>query len=227
MILAVVRPHRRTWSGVVAQRRPPESDLDAGFLAGVSTGELHRRAWLTAPATCDLDLRTANVELRPVVHTRIMESKTLSAEKVLPRRSGSRQRKSEVLNTPVVHEGCPPDGIGREVRRRERVDLEPVSVALVLLGRVGCLTQVDLLDARVAPDVADAEADLRAGGDLDGLRLGQDVIVDAAVVADYVAELDVFDGAVAVLGAADVLVGGRVLSLDDNGLEVPVGEDGG
>lgn len=71
--------------------------------------------------------------------------------------------------------------------------------------------------------VADAEPDLVAG--LDGQRFGlaQHVVVDAADVADEVFGFDVCYGAVAVFGAADVLVGSCVFAVKEDRLVVPWG----
>lgn len=62
-------------------------------------------------------------------------------------------------------------------------------------------------------DVADAEADLVAWLDAERLCCAHDVVVDAAIVADYVFGGDVCDGTVAVLGAAYVFVYASVFAI--------------
>lgn len=147
MIFALVGPDRRPWGSVVAQGRPPQADEDAGLVAGVSAGELDRRARRARAARRRPPPRAA----RTRGETERRRTRRRCAGPGPRRASGTGrtagpwgQGEGEGLDADVVDERGPGDGVGRQVGRRERVDLEPFPIALVGLRRAGRFAKPDL-----------------------------------------------------------------------------------
>lgn len=226
VVLTLARPHRRSRRRVVQHRRVIDANQNTGLLTGISTGELDRRRGTPRSTTRNLQLRTANIELRTTLLPGPMKANALRTEKILPSFEIIRQRKREVRNPrAAIVKGSPLRTLRLgDTRRRQRVHLEPVTVSLVLLCGSGCFAHVDLLGPWVSEVVAEDEADFVAGGDLVCLCGAHDVCVNAADVADDVVRGHIGDGAVAVLGAADVFVVFCFFAVDDEGGVVPVGE---
>lgn len=240
MVLAGVGPGDGAGRGVAGQRRPVDVDLDAGLVAGVGAGELDGGAGLAAPAARDLELGAANVELRAAKGAGAVQANVLGAHEVVARRQVLRQLEGEAAGALAAGEGGPVDArVGVDLAAGQRVDLEPVAVALVLVGgdAVGSAREVHGLRARVSQVRVDEESDLVARRHRVGLGGGHDGGVEPALVAHHVLRLDVLDGRVGVGRPSHVLVRPGRLAVDHEGLEVVVrqrrgdeahgGDDGG
>jgi hypothetical protein len=169
------------------------------------------------------------LELRTASCAGAVEADVLSAKKVFAGRSVLRQSEGEVLSTIADERRPVQTRIDVNVARRQRVNLGPVAVALVIRGShtVRCLADVDSLGSRVAELRVDVEAELVTRRDSVCLCGGADGGVIAALVANHVGRGDILDGRVVVGRSSDILVGLGDLTIDDEGLEVVVGEGGG
>lgn len=118
---------------------------------------------------------------------------------------------------------------GPELLHPQRIHLEPIPVAQVVLRRHTrrCLGHVHVHRPRVAHDITDVEADGVAGVDDGGLGGGAVGGVEAADVADHVFVLDVGEGGVGVGGAAHEFIFAGGDAVDDEAVEVVVGRDSG
>ena len=250
VVLALVGPGDRARGSVRLGRRPVDADLDTGVLGIVGTGELDGWAGSAVAVAGDLDLSTADaggrvqlvqevcgllmggnlLELGTAGLASAVKAEMLGTEEVFTRRSALRQGEGEVLGRTTGRPRCPVQaGVGVDVAGGQRVNLEPITIAQVIGGSdtAGGLAQVHGLGTGVAELRVDIEAELVAGRDGVGLGRGADGGVVAALVADNVGGSDVLDGRVGVGRAADVLVGAGDLAVDDESLEVVVGEHGG
>ena len=223
---AGVGPGSRSVHGVRLRGRVVDVDVQTGLSAVIGTGELHGRAGSARATALDVELSAADVELRTANLAGGVETDVLGTEEVLARGELGGQGEGEVLDT-GTGVGSPLETLGSDLRGGELVDLEPVTVTGVLGGGAGGLGHVDGLGSRVANLRVDGETDLVTGLDGHGASSSHDLGVAAALVAGHVRGGDILDGAVGVGRAADVLVRAGGLAVDDESLEVVVGQSTG
>ncbi|CAF3566430.1 unnamed protein product [Fusarium graminearum] len=214
---------------------PLQMLIDAEEKAGVGglegTGELDHGRRLASTVAVDSDLGTADVELSTVLLASTVETDVLSAHEVGTLGGVLGKSEGEVLDTTrlAVHVVGPLNTISSNLLPGHLVDLEPLIITEVVgsLSAIGGLAEVDRERTGVTHLAGNGEANLVTGGNLHGLGGGADVLVETAGVADDVLGGDIGDGAVVVGGLSDVLVRLSDLAVDDEGLEVVVGEGGG
>lgn len=197
MVLTAVGPGGWARVGVVCGDWVVDVEENAGLSAIIHTGDRHSVGWCARSRALNLKLRTPNVELRSAFCGGTMQSNVLGAHQVLSRGQVLGQSEGEVADA-AIDIGGPLETLVGDGRSGQRVNLEPITGALVVLcrSRVWCLAHVNVQRPRVANFGVDGESNAVSGGDSVGGSLGHDVRIQASGIANEVVRGHVRDWAV-------------------------------